>query len=1300
MRLKRLELFGFKSFADRTVFEFGDDTLTGIVGPNGCGKSNVVDSLRWVLGETRARSMRGTEMADVIFKGSSSRPALSVAEVTLHLDNSTGGIEDRGPEVSITRRVYKSGEGEYLIDGERVRLKDVREMLFDTGMGSRGYSVLEQGKIDAVLSQNPLERRRIFEEAAGVSRYRQRKHETELRLKRVKQDTERLDDILGELKTRVRSLKIQAGKAERFVEARDAWIEQRSRFFRHRLSAVLEKLSEFGDSLFEAEQRVVDLREQREVTEREVAECEARRTELAAQLEELTGELARVTGEGRALEERRASLLRRAETLRSQAAEETQRSSVLETALTEREKDLDGQNQAHVELEVRVQAARTKAEELAEKRREQERAYRETRTEVEGANEAVLALLHERTEAQNTMRHLEEARQPLAERLARAQERLREARALAEAVGEEEGRAQSELERAGTALEEGDQKRRTLEGEQQILDARIGEAETQKSELEVERVRLASKIESLRDAQAELEDLGEGARRVLESVGTGEGPCPEGALRGLLADQLSTETDVARALDAVLGERSRALVLEDEGSARKIADWLRQGELGLTALTLPAGLAQGAMPAAEIPPGEPRVLCRLADRVRSSDATRPLVPVLCGDVYVARDLGSALELVREYPALRFVTREGELVDAAGLIAGHRKLTQGAIGRRARATELEEELGPLTQSIEQQTAELERLAEAKSELEARKLAAATELDALRHALAEAKSQLQTATARRRDLEGAKEHSERENEQVEEELRRLEGDLERAKERRNDAERRFEEENGRLSEAEAERRRLEEQREQDAREEGLARVELTRIEEQLESSTRRIADLDRVVEENRNELARAKRLAFEHEENGKQSEREVETLGEDTQRVETQRTSLDEQLQELREVTAQGDLSIETSRKRADEVTRSLDGASEALSDRRLEKQRLEMIREEIRGRAAEELELTEETLLEGFEADPELAEESALEALEDEVQEMKRNLDRMGPVNMEALSELEEVSERYEFLEAQRNDLTQAKRALDETLRTIDKESRRLFLETFEDVRSNFRVIFRQLFGGGKADVVLADEDDVLEAGVDIIARPPGREMLSIELLSGGQRTMTALALLFAVFKSRPSPFCVLDEVDAALDDANIQRFLSMLENFRSTTQYVIVTHNKGTMADCETLYGITMETKGVSRHVSVELDEVDDFVPEVQGRLDDREAARRQAEEEGRLALEVEETERAERSEEMERRLQEAEERADREQLEAEAVDEETGEPVVELVPQVAVGEDDEALEALAAGSDERSKAGPEEPLA
>ncbi len=1228
MRLKRLELFGFKSFADRTVFEFGEDTLTGVVGPNGCGKSNVVDGMRWVLGEQRAKSMRGDEMADVIFKGSSSRPPLSVAEVTMILENSAREdgslvLPERGPEVSITRRVFKSGEGEYLLDGEKVRLKDIREMLYDTGLGSRGYSVLEQGKIDAVLSADPRERRRIFEEAAGISRYRQRKHETDLRVKRMIADLERLDDLLGELRSRERSLKIQAGKAERWVAARDEWTTEKSRLYSHKLRDVDTRLGDFGASLQTAETRVAELRAAREELEQGFAEREKERETIAAELERQVAEAGRLASEGRALDERRASLASRASSLEAQAAEEAGRARKLSEALAARTAELDELRAAHEVLMADVERLRADAQERARARKEKDAEYKRLRQEAQERSETVLGLLQRRTELKNRVRHHEESRDPLVARLERVRTRAEESRTARRTLAADEVRHDEALRAAQLRLEEGDAFRRELEGESQTLSARLEECSDRERELVLERARLSSRIETLSDREAELADVGEGARALLERDARGEGPFGPDELAGLLADHLRVDTRYARALDAVLGERSRALFVSGPQVARRAAEWLRRDESGVVGLISAGGLADlDARGRCAEPYGlryDARVTGQLVDFVTTGAEQRGLARNLCGDVWLAADLEAALSLIKDWPALRFVTEDGELVDAAGLVAGRRSLTAGAVGRRAVAHDLERELVEIAQRLSEVLAERDGLRGRADELEENRRAALQELELRRHVLSEARTMAQTAQARRRDLDEALQLAEREEREATQQVERLDADLERLRGESTEADAEFQRENEALSVLEAERKEFEAVREALAREDGRAEIELARVEEQLQGATRRIGDLERADAEARGELERAERLAREHGEAAEKCQVEAEELGERSATLQESRGALDEKLRELRAVAAAAQAAIEGARRRADEVTRELESAGEALNEVKLAGQRLQMAHEELSARIVEELEAEPAALLEGSEHDETLADPVALKELEERVAELKRALERMGPVNMEALGELEEVTERLTFMDTQRDDLTKAKRALDETLRTIDKESRRLFLEAFEEVSANFRVIFRQLFGGGKADVLLAEGEDVLEAGVEIVARPPGREMLSIGLLSGGQRTMTALALLFAVFQARPSPFCVLDEVDAALDDANIQRFLAMLEGFRSSTQFVVVTHNKGTMADCERLYGITMETKGVSRHVRVELEQVDEFVPEAQGRAEDperkraREMAREQA---------------------------------------------------------------------------------------
>jgi chromosome segregation protein len=1206
MRLKRLELLGFKSFADRTVFEFGDDTLTGVVGPNGCGKSNVVDAMRWVLGEQRPTSMRGKEMTDVIFKGCASRPGMGFAECTIILDNSMGTIPDQGPEIAVTRRVFKSGEGEYRLDDQKVRLKDIKEMLFDTGLGSRGYSVLEQGRIDAVLSANPIDRRRIFEEAAGISRYRQRKHETELRLSRVEQDLTRLDDVTGELRSRVRSLKIQAGKAERYVEARGQWELEKTRLVKHQLHGLGEELDACIVKLSELEAQLETMRTEREGSDEQIQQLEAHRASLQEQVEEVAREATRLEGDARAVEERRTQLLARVQSWEHAARDEEQRVQDLTGQLSERASELAVLEQQKAALDGEVAAAREAAERQAGARRELNKEYAEARTRAQEQNELVLGHLHEKTAAQNTQRHLEESRGPSEERFARVEQRLGEAREQLGRVQSEEEGATVELAAAEAAQSSAQAALAGLEGELRALETKLSSTESERNELALEIARHSSRIESLLDRDRELKDLGAGAKAVLEAAAGPDGPCPADHLAGLLADHLATSTEHARALDAVLGERAAALVARDADVARDVARWLSGSNQGQAALTIVGGLGTpGASPAAQLPAD---IACKVRGELRAVVDCDPgfagVAASLFGDVLLVDDLETAFAVVSQVPGRRCVTPDGEVVDASGLVAGVRTLAQGAIGRRSSAAELQAEVHDLEQRGELLSTELEELGEQRRELRARFESAGTEVQAKRDDASAAYGRLRTAQARVRDLGASLELLERESAGVIQEREKLAADLVTAARRVHESQAAFERENQVLQELEARRHQLEQDREVVLREENRARVEETRLEEQLGALSTRITDLTRTREQNENEARRAERLSREAAESAALGSAESEQLAEQSRALSAARGEIDGRLTTLREDVAAAGAELEGCRRERDAVTRLLEGRANELSSLRLDEQRIGLAREEVLRRAEEELALEPEGLLEGFEPEEELLQRAQLDALDRRVRDLKGQLDRLGPVNMEALGELEEVGGRLEFLEGQIGDLVQSRKVLNDTLKKIEEESERLFVKTFDEVRGNFQRIFRQLFGGGKADVKLAEGEPVLEAGVEISARPPGREMLPIGMLSGGQRTMTALALLFAVFEARPSPFCVLDEVDAALDDANIQRFLGMLNLFRRSTQFVVVTHNKGTMAASDSLYGVTMQTKGVSRQVSVQIEEVDEFVPEATGKQD------------------------------------------------------------------------------------------------
>ncbi len=1190
MRLKRLQLFGFKSFADRTAFEFGEDTLTGVVGPNGCGKSNVVDAVRWVLGEQRPTSMRGGEMTDVIFKGSASRPSLSVAEVTLIIDNAANKLDGHGPEVAITRRVFQSGEGEYLVDGSKVRLKDVREMLFDTGLGSRGYSVLEQGKIDAVLSANPVERRRIFEEAAGISRYRQRRQETELRLKRVADDLARLDDLLGELASRVRSLKIQAGKAERWTAAHGEWLAARTRHARHGLWIHGEALSTLAQGASELDARASELREARTAAESDRALREKERGALTAELDRASSDASRLSGESRAVDERIGNLRARITESTHAARDESGRAQALETQLAERRTESAELVERVRALEAAAREAHAAAMRSAQDVAQVSNRAVELRSALESRGRSLLRLVEQRTQAENRIATLEGALTQIGERDARHAERSAGARTQVETQREEESGMVANSTAAAEALQETEGSRKSLAAAMSELGTQLAQDETRKKGLEIERARVASRIDVLLDRERDLEELSTGGKTVLEAVERRGEPVEQGELLGLLADHLRTNTAHARALDAVLGERGGALVATEREAAEKVLAWLKTREGGVAGLVLPQAFGAESE-IAEL--DDPRIVAPLAKSVRCAKRFEPLRRALLGDVYVVNDVATAFELVAEHPHLRFVTLDGDLVDAAGVAGGHRALTQGAVGRRSSAEELSASVVELDAAIEEIDVRRAESLQRRIALQKDWERSSQELEARRNVKMQADSALSTARARLRDQEAYLNALDQEARAAAVEVERLRKDLETSRATFASASQGHDTEREAHTALESERSGLDARRQELGAAEAEARSNAARTRAEHDGESRRSADLLRALQETQREHERAARLASEYAQAKERSEAELVTLEERSRELLEERADEDARVTELRAAVEAGVDGMALAQGRESAVSRELEAVVAKLADVRLAEQRERLAREEIARRALEDLQAEEHTLLADFEPETELRDAEALYALDTIVRELKNRLDKIGPVNTEAVAELQESGGRLDFLEHQRKDLVQSRDVLAEAIREIDGESKRLFHETFEAVRVNFQRIFRQLFGGGKADVTLSEGDDPLDAGVEIVARPPGRELLPIGLLSGGQRTLTALALLFAVFEARPSPFCILDEVDAALDDVNVARFLAMLDGYRTTTQFVVVTHNKVTMAACERLYGVTMETKGVSRQVSVEIGDVD-----------------------------------------------------------------------------------------------------------
>ncbi|MBL8733037.1 MAG: chromosome segregation protein SMC [Planctomycetes bacterium] len=1228
MKLKRLVARGFKSFADRTEFEF-DSRLTGIIGPNGCGKSNVVDAIKWVLGDQRAKSLRGTEMTDVIFKGAEGREAMGMAEVTITFEDPEGRLDGRH-EIDISRRLTLDKESSYLLNGQEVRLKDVRDVLLDTGLGTGAYSVMEQGRIDAVLSANPEARRAIFEEAAGISRFKLQKKESLRKLERTDQNLARATDLLEERSRRIRSLRIQAGKARRFQELQTALRDLRAalavvdgRLLRREIEGFVARLAELQVEVAAADDGRITAADQ-------VAATDARIEQSARALEQVLDELRGCQGELLTHRERAESQGRRAADRAAELERGRQRGQGLVDQRDERaillaasRDDLVQKEGELIELHKQLEAQRQEAQAALA-------ALRELQKQREAVRARQLELLHGRTRARNLSAdatakiHAARAREA---RLADRQGVLGEESArLAAELGHWRGEVQDLATRERLLHE----RERTALGDLEGADAAAAALAEQESALRYEHTQVEGRRQALLGMEAHMEGFDQGPRHVLQSQPAG--------LRGRLLDLIEIDVQHGQALEAALGPYVQALVVDTREHAAAIVRELQEERLGRVLLLVEEAFGeQPPCGALLLPP--PSGVSRLVDLVRhvvtadGFDATsgqRLMGWLLRGVVVADHDIADASRA-----DLCFVTPDGTLVcgprmEGGAVAEGH----AGLVVRRSQIQELGlaaaavmQRLQALQSGKEQATGRVERL---KRELKA----IGDALQSVRRAAQAAHAQEARLAARQGDV--ARELGELDHEQ--EELTRARcGALARLGvalfdqfllSRRETAAQAEEGAFGdRIGAAEA-HAAAQQRGEQELR---IRQVQTGEVREGLTRSIRMheeaVRDFERALQELGDRLHDA-------EDDRVQALAEQERLAELVSTFEDQLTELEVHKQERQAAVdgARGERAAAQQELAAWDQRRAV--ASEQLTQARLGLADLEhrfgRLEERLREETGIELRRClgeiEGIGIEPYDAYPGpvaprdvvdqldgpplppdvvlawyglqrlwLQEDFEVDTARKEVQVLQSQKDRLGAVNIDAVKELEAEEGQFTTLEQEVGDLKEARRALMEALRRLEAESKLLFEQTFHEARKNFQDIFRKLFQGGKADMFLANMEDLLDAGIEIVAQPPGKQLQSINLLSGGERSLTAVAILFALFKVRPSPFCILDEVDAALDETNVERFLRVLRDFTTGTQFCIVTHHKRTMADCQVLYGITMQRRGVSSRIAVALHEVDSF---------------------------------------------------------------------------------------------------------
>lgn len=1182
MQIKKLELFGFKSFADRTEFVF-DRGVTCIVGPNGCGKSNVVDAVKWILGEQSAKSLRGQEMLDVVFNGSANRHPLGFAEATLTFDNTSRRLPLDVAEVAVTRRLYRSGESEYLINRQSCRLKDIREMMMDTGAGLNAYSLIEQGRVEVLLQSNPQERRAVFEEAAGISKYKSKKKEALRKLERTDQNLLRLSDIVEEVERRLRSVKYQAGKARSWQTCNDRLKDLRTQHALNEYHNLSRRGDELTGELAAAQDERTGLQAQTAGLEAERSRLDTELLALEDELRSVDNQLMDVRGQIGAAEDAIAfNRTRIDEWLRTQERDR-KRTADLDLRLGELEGQIAGESEAAGAIDSRLAGMKAELAETENQLLAAQQAARSTVADLERRKSEIMELLQQASQARNEISNADLRTENLAATRTRLQRRLGEIAEQLERVGKEKAETETRIGELDSRL---DRDKKRLQGKHEEAEALNKEAEGVAAETAAAkefRSGLVSRQELLADLEQRGEGLEQGVRRVLELSQSGVFT----GLRGIVASLFNVDTRYAMLIEAALGEAEQSIVIsrrQDVLAGLETLEEALEGRAGFLPL-------DSLRPAAE--PLDvsqfPGVVARAADLVQTEPDLRPAVECLLGRTLLVNDLATALQLASgPLAAMRFVTMAGEVVEPDGRLSLGRVMAKaGLISRHSERRTIDTQLAEVQSRIVVLTARSEDVLRRIHGLDDEQ----KELRSVIYDTSTARVDL-AAQLRRLDDTAAAVRAEQPllNSEIAEAdaltaqlvTRRGEFDARLTQLETESARRREEVENlgHQLSLSEAERHKIEDRRTQQ-------RVDVATVEEQRRSVVDRLAHL----RDTRDDAARQRRDAAE----------ELARCA--TRLAEAERTILRHE-----SVIADLFLKKEAAAARSRELAQARTAGREQVAGlaeqvRELAEQ-LHAAEEKFHALdiEARECRLKMETLCQRVRDDFGLdlvekhasyvAQEVDWAAIDTEIEDLKGKIERLGAVNLDAIKEQDELERRAEFLKVQQNDLQQAGKMLNDLIARLNQESVTRFTATFAQVRENFVELFRKLFGGGKADIVLLNPEDVLESGIEIIARPPGKEPCSISLLSGGEKTMTAVALLMAVFRSKPSPYCILDEVDAALDEANNQRFNRLVQEFVKDSQFIIISHSKRTMSAADVLYGVTMQEPGVSKKISVRFSDV------------------------------------------------------------------------------------------------------------
>ncbi len=1204
LKLKRVEIQGFKSFFDRTEMKFPGSGIAAIVGPNGCGKSNLSDAISWVLGEQSAKSLRGSRMEDVIFAGTRDRKPLSMAAVTMTLvdptgehghhlaqhnghANGNGHVDHQPSEVTITRRLFRSGESEYLIDGRTARLRDIQDLFIGTGLGPESYAIIEQGRIGQILSNRPQDRRAIIEEAAGVSKFKTKKRLAEAKLEGAKQNLARVFDILEEVSRQVNSLKRQASKARRYEELKTEMIAQLRKSLSGRYRMLEREAAKTALDLNLANTEFQDLSNQ--VAEREKEHvalqetCYRNDADLTAARQRLAGlqlEQERTRGKLDSQAQQIGAIEERLTAGESEAQE-------LEKRQAQFQQELESHLQSLAALEAQTESARERlAIKTAERERLQQDLQERTRT-LETGRQNVLRLLGEASTLKNQLAQIVEFLSGIERDAVRCQREEQTATADLERLESVKKDLSQKMAARQMELESTSDRKRAVEEDLGARKAHAAETRQNLDHLRTEASRLKARKDSLEEILSHRAYTTESVKRLFTAIERGEADHFRPA--GVLADFIEVEPAYEKAAEDFLHEELEYVVVQNWSEAEQGIDFMRSDLDGrATFLVHPEPDAPSAA-AADLS-GREGVAGRLSDHLRFTNGFSAAPPHLLPRLarcYLATDRGAAQKLAVEHPEAFFLLPDGVSYQGHA-VSGGKKTGSGPLALKRELRELTgevqvkhravEETSALLENLEREIAEFEKDLDALRSLQQNQEKEALALDHEHRKLAEefARSSSQLSVARL-ELDRLRHEAERARAQQEQDQRVLE-EKETA---RGIEEQVLEQSRADLEELQAEAHTLVE-------EHGALRAELAGFEERRRAEQ---ATQARYQSQMAEIAARRQEIA-----------NEMERLGIERARLLSDNIELDRRAAELVEEIRSAEETVARGAEQETLLRANLAALEEALKQLRLDVQAAQEKRSQIELELVKkqaELKYLDETSrkelnapLEELAAAEELVlDEAGLEEAEQKYQEVKARIEALGPVNPQALEEFQEAQQRYDFLNAQRQDLLDSIRDTEKAIKDIDVESRKRFSDAFEAINGHFREMFRTLFGGGIGEMRLTDETNIAESGIDIVASPPGKRLQNVLLLSGGEKSLTAMALLMAIFHYQPSPFCVLDEVDAPLDEPNIERLTRLIREMAGQTQFIVITHAKRTMEAAQSLYGVTMQEPGVSKLVSVKFGE-------------------------------------------------------------------------------------------------------------